>query len=418
MSEDKEISPGRMARAAEATIASAMIGVNLLRPGGSPPLESAARLSRMRGLAAKLGQLLSYVDGLVPDDSRDAMRTAFAALTDATHTSPAAAIRATIEQEFALPVDQLFEQWDDRAVASASVGQVHRAVFRGAEVAVKVQHPGIAEAIEADLANATLLQVIASKFLGGQLGAAAMMQELAEGFRAEIDYCQEAANVRRFQDIHAGDSSILIPDLIPERCSRRVLTTVWVSGLPLSAAAEAGAETRADWCKTLWRFAFRALLRHGTFNADPHPGNFFFQPNGSVAFVDFGCCRSMSESRWRRIVDMHAAALRRDMPEFRAAVTRMLDLQPGRLADLSFSFVDCCLRPVVESPFRVTTEYSAGLVHAARAFTSALRGMEKNEVTPQPAELIFLNRLHFGFYSVLAQLDSEVDYATVEGRLI
>jgi hypothetical protein len=96
----------------------------------------------------------------------------------------------------------------------------------------------------------------------------------------------------------------------------------------------------------------------------------------------------------------------------------MLELPIGPQADLSVRFVRECLRPLLESPFRVTNEFSGGMIRAAKEFGSALRGMRTEDVTAQPAELVFLNRLHFGFYSILAQLDSSVDYAGLEETLL
>ena len=394
--------------------------MNLLttKDGSAAALKAAEVLGNLRGLAAKVGQMASYIDGAVPEAYRHAYEVALQSLRAATHASPPAAIQAVVEQEFGAPIDRLFVEWEAEPFASASIGQVHRARLDGGRlVAVKVQHPGIDRAVESDLRNAGMLQAMVGGILPRAVDTKRLFQDIRARFREELDYVREAENQRAFARMHAGDPQILIPEVITDRSRRRVLTTELFTGATLEDAAKLPESERAVYASTLWRFEFRGLLQYGQFNADPHPGNFLFQPDGKIAFLDFGCVQPMETHLRLAANRLHAAAVARNEADFSRAVTELLQTRGGSYERAVTAYVRRSFRPIFEAPFRVTHEYVKEVVQGIRALKGELFAKDKSFVMP-PRGLAFMNRLQFGFYSVLARLDTVVNYADIERNIL
>jgi predicted unusual protein kinase regulating ubiquinone biosynthesis (AarF/ABC1/UbiB family) len=193
-----------------------------------------------------------------------------------------------------------------------------------------------------------------------------------------------------------------------------VLTTELATGKTLEEAAAEPEPLRRAYCETLWRFVFKGTLVSGKFNADPHPGNYIFHEDGRVTFLDFGCVQPLEGDRLMHARGMHFAALRRDDGAFAKHAARLLETRGGRYEKLAVAFSRRCFEPLFASPFRLTRAYAANLVHIARGLAREARSMKEGEFVPLPPGMLFMNRLQFGFYSVLARLDAEVDYAAVE----
>jgi predicted unusual protein kinase regulating ubiquinone biosynthesis (AarF/ABC1/UbiB family) len=391
------------------------------RPDASAAAQAAEVLGTLRGLAAKVGQMASYVDGLVPEDKRDAFEVSLRVLRAQAPRSEPHEIRALVEEELGAPVDRLFAEWDDAPIASASIGQVHRARLYeddGLEVAVKVQHPGIRRAVESDLANAGVLESITA--LGGarRFDTRAQLEVIRTRFREELDYALEADRLEHFAGVHAGDPTVRVPRLVRARSSARVLTTELVRGAGFEEALVAPTAARTAWAETMWRFVFKGNFLGRMFNADPHPGNYVLQDDGRVVFLDYGCVQPIDEARLRHARAMHRAALARDDDAFRAACGAMLHSKPGRLETMALDYTRECFEPLFASPYRITRGYAAGLVEGMKEMGLVARRLPESEFFTMPPEMLFINRLQFGFYSVLARLDVEVDYATVERRFL
>ena len=164
---------------------------------------------------------MSYVDGLIPPEHREAFEQTMAKLQSAAPESDPVEIRAPVERELGAPIAELFESWNDKPVASASIGQVHRATLEGGRVvAVKVQHPGIVEAMDADLKNANVIEMILSLMGTAKFDSKRLTEEVKERFREELDYTLEASRQKTFQEIHKDDPWIRIPEVIDERSSK------------------------------------------------------------------------------------------------------------------------------------------------------------------------------------------------------
>ena len=147
--------------------------------------------------------------------------------------------------------------------------------------------------------------------------------------REELDYTLEAERQEFFVRLHAGDPHIDIPRVVRSRSSRRVLTTTLKTGVSLEQASTAPEALRRSYAETLWRFVFKGNLVGGLFNADPHPGNYLFQPDGRIVFLDFGCVQPISDQHRAAARTAHHAALRRDEAGFRTSMRRLLGTSGG-----------------------------------------------------------------------------------------
>lgn len=405
---------GRLARLAKLGVQAGASALS--RSDGHAAAERAAEvLGNLRGLAAKVGQMASYVDGIVPEGQRDAYEASLRALLSQAPRSSPAAIRALVEEELGAPIGELFSEFVDEPIASASIGQVHRATLPdGRVVAVKVQHPNIRGAVESDLASAGILESFAA--LGGarRLDSKGLLETLRQRFREELDYELEGRRMEHFARVHEGDPQVRVTTLVRERSSRSVLTTELVTGKTFDEACAATEPERAAWAETMWRYVFKGNLVGGMFNADPHPGNYLFHDGGAVTFMDYGCVQEIPEATRAHATDLHRAACRGDEAAFATYVRKVLGSRPGKQEDLSIAYSRKCFEPLFASPYRITRDYAASLVKDMHAMGTEVRALEDHEVFAMPREMLFMNRLQFGFYSVLARLDVELDYRRVE----
>lgn len=384
------------------------------RGADSAAKKSAEVLGNLRGLAAKVGQTASYVDGLIPEEQREVYEKALKTLQKATPPSSSRSVAKVITEEFGQDPQQLFLSFDERPTASASIGQVHRAVLQdGRAVAVKVQHEGIEEAVESDLKNIGMFEGVIN--LAGPRGVKAgpIFEEVMKRFRAELDYRIEAKQQQAFKRLHEGDEMIRVPGVVEELVSRRVLVSEWVDGMSMDDAALQPEATRIRYAQTLWRFVFRGNLVGGAFNADPHPGNYIFHEDGSVHFLDFGCVQPISDELRKHAVKAHQAAVLGEKAAFDVAISAMLGTRGGAFGEASRIYTQQLFEPLFQPSFRFTREFAGGLIRQASTMKKAMFTKDQSFVNP-PAQLALMNRLQFGFYSVLALLDVDVDYRSVE----
>jgi predicted unusual protein kinase regulating ubiquinone biosynthesis (AarF/ABC1/UbiB family) len=247
----------------------------------------AAVLGGMKGAIMKAGQMLSFIADGLPPEAQAALATLQA---DVPPMAPSLA-EGVIRDELGADPEKLFLDWDPIPKAAASIGQVHQAVLPdGRIVAVKVQYPGVDKAIRSDLDNAELLYGMFASFALKNMDVKAMVDELRARMGDELDYRLEARCQAEFADRYRGHPFIHVPDIVPERCARRVITSEWVDGLSWAEfTATATSEQKRVAAEVLFRFAEGSIWNHGVFNGDPHPGNYRFHPEkGRVTFLDFG----------------------------------------------------------------------------------------------------------------------------------
>jgi predicted unusual protein kinase regulating ubiquinone biosynthesis (AarF/ABC1/UbiB family) len=251
--------------------------------------ELVEQLGRMRGAAMKLGQMISMVefDGL-EEDQQDELQQKLATLRNDVPPLPFHRLEKLLRNEFGAPLGTVFSDFDERAFAAASIGQVHRArTIDGDDVVVKVQYPGVAEAIETDLRNAMLLVPLLKRLAPGVDGRALAL-ELRERIGDELDYELEAQNQRRIGRLMRGHPFVSVPRVYTELSTRRVLVSEFVQGEGFEAVRRADEAQRDRYGEIVFRFFFGLLYRERIALGDPHPGNYLLRPDGRVCFLDYG----------------------------------------------------------------------------------------------------------------------------------
>ncbi len=321
---------GRLARTARlAALPAAHIGRSALgvgkRLGGRPAELVAAQvqqrtaeqlfstLGQLKGAAMKAGQMLSALEAALPEQLVGPYREALVRLQEAAPAMPTPMVHDELDRSFPGGWRDLFREFDDRPVAAASVGQVHRATWRdGTSVAVKIQYPGACEALAADLG---LLQHLAPVMRAAAPGldARQLIAELRERLVDEVDYLLEANAQIAFADAYRDDPDIHVPDVVA--VEDRVLITRWVDGVPLSRVIAEGTREERDRAGLLLVRLFgsgpvRARRLHG----DPHPGNFRLLPDGRLAVLDFGATEPMPHGWPERLGPLLAVGRDGDAP--------------------------------------------------------------------------------------------------------
>ncbi|MCU1642840.1 MAG: AarF/ABC1/UbiB kinase family protein [Nocardia sp.] len=281
-----------------------------------------ATLGTMRGVAMKLGQILSLVDiGIVGPENRSVFQTALATLQDNAPRVPWTEMRGHLEGELGGPLDEVFAEFEPEPVAAASIGQVYRArLTDGRQVAVKIQYPGIEAAVLADLKNLrTLLTVY--RFVHPALDTAALADEFAERMHEELDYRIEARHTGLLAGAHRGHPFIRIPDVIESMSGRRVLVTEWLDGRPLRDIYTGPQAERNRVAEIVFRFYAGTPYRLRHYSGDPHPGNLLLLDDGAVGFLDFGLCKTIDA----RTAEAELAVLRAGIDGDAALVLELME---------------------------------------------------------------------------------------------
>jgi predicted unusual protein kinase regulating ubiquinone biosynthesis (AarF/ABC1/UbiB family) len=253
-----------------------------------------AALGTMKGAAMKVGQVMSFVDvGLVPEEYREEFQKKLAALRDAAPTVSFKDMQKVIETDLERPTGEVFAEFDEEPIAAASIGQVYRAKLTdGRRVAVKVQYPGVAAAVRADMQNLGLILRLAKRIAPG-IDPKAIGEEIRDRIHEELDYELEAQNQRTLARIFRGHPFILIPEVVTRLSRERVLVTEFVEGSTFEELKGYPQEDRDRIGEILFRFYFGCLYRHQQFSGDPHPGNSMLLADGRMAFFDFGLFKRM-----------------------------------------------------------------------------------------------------------------------------
>jgi predicted unusual protein kinase regulating ubiquinone biosynthesis (AarF/ABC1/UbiB family) len=256
--------------------------------------ELVTQLGQMKGAAMKLGQVLSTVDfDLVPEGEREAFKEKLAALRDDAPQVSFKRMKKVLLDDLGGALDDHFATFSDDPIAAASIGQVYRATLHdGRDVAVKVQYPGVAEAVETDLRNAAVLLPLVRRLAPG-LDAKAILNELRDRIGEELDYELEAQNHRRVARAFRDHPFIRVPDVITTMSTRRVLITEFVEGRGFTAVKQLPEAERDRFAEICFRFFNGLVDREHIAAGDPHPGNYLLCDDGRVCFLDFGLIRHM-----------------------------------------------------------------------------------------------------------------------------
>jgi predicted unusual protein kinase regulating ubiquinone biosynthesis (AarF/ABC1/UbiB family) len=398
--EDGEISEGELAEHKKAALAAVEI------------------LGDMKGLAMKAGQILSYVDDWMPDDVRPSYQKVLSRLQSNAPVVPLAEMLNVFIDEVGEPPDEVFRNFDDEPIAAASIGQVYRAELpTGEAVAVKIQYPGIDKVIQSDLRNLGLLEAVLRRSTMGRFDVTASLQDIQLKIGEELDYRIEAENQGRFSEFYADHEKIVIPKVYEDFSHRRVLTTEMLHGKSYYEFRDQAPQAEIDrTAEVLYEFVFGSFHRHGLFNADPHPGNYVFLGDERVGFLDFGCVQEFPKS----VPDAFAALLRNMWRGDDAAVREGLPAALGypgtateEVKDFLTDYIEYLWRPVkADRPFRYDDEYTKEVYRRTAAGARVGAKVTLTEGYPDTTQrgLALLNRLQFGFASILAGLGAEANW--------
>jgi len=321
-----------------------------------------------------------------------------------------------VEEELGLAPDKAFAEWDPVPIAAASIGQVHRAITTdGRAVAVKVQYPGVAAAIGADLDNTALVgSVLGMLFPGLEPGP--LVAELRARLTEELDYRLEARNQTMFAEFFAGHPFVHVPAVVEPLSTTRVLTTELAVGARFDEVVGWPAEERNLAAEAVFRFVFRSLYRLQAFNGDPHPGNYLFRPGGQVTFLDFGLVKRFTadevlvfQAMIRTMVLDHDPEAFRRVVEDAGVLQRGAPLTTEEAVPWFSHFYEFVQR---DEAVTITPEYASATVR--RTFD---RSSPVTRYTSVPSAFVLIQRINLGLYAILGRLGATANWRRVAEEL-
>ena len=376
-----------------------------------------AALGTMKGAAMKLGQVMSFLDvGLVPEEHREEFQRELAKLRDAAPTVSFKQMRRVIEEDLEEKVSSVFADFDEQPIAAASIGQVYRATLKddGREVAVKVQYPGVAAAVRADMQNLDMIMRLLKR-MTPSLDVKAVTAEIRERIGEELDYELEAQNQRSLARIFKGHPFIAVPEVVSGLSRERVLVTDFVEGVGFEELKGYPQAQRDRLGEIVFRFFLGCLYRHRQFSGDPHPGNFLLLADGRVAFLDFGLFKRMD----RAPVELELAC-QRAVAEGDAATLHRLLAESGFLPEPERVDQDHLLAFIEDAIWWYTTADEAVLlspeiatevmIESSDPRSSHFREMRHQTIQP---EHLFGRRMEMLTLAVLSQLRASANWHRV-----
>ncbi len=374
-------------------------------------------LGEMKGAAMKLGQLASFYEFDVPSEHADTYKDAMTMLQNSAPPMDPAASRAVIEEEFGKEPEQLFASFEDEAIAAASIGQVHRAVLKtGETVAVKVQYPGVDQAVRADLKNLSAMTKL-SVAIAPNLDPREIANEVRDRVLEELDYRREASNQARFAELYEGHPFVRIPKVFPEFSRTRVVTQEFVEGAPFPSAYSWDQADKDRLGEILFRFFYGSFDRFLIFSADPHPGNYVLMDDGKVAFLDFGLVRAVDPGTRTLMLTLVVALIADDREEGRKALESLGILnRKTPEVDQVWEHLKLLNLPVMEDrSFKIEPELVQRI--AAAGFDPRSRAFQTLRKIGIPGVMVTFNRMSFGVASLLARLEATANWQSIAREL-
>lgn len=372
-------------------------------------------LGTLKGGAMKFGQALSVFEAAIPDEYAAPYRQALTKLQNSAPPMPVATAHRVLATQLGSGWRERFREFDDDATAAASVGQVHRATWRdGRAVAVKIQYPGAAGALKADLDQLARMAPLLGPLIPG-LQVRPLIAELRARVMEELDYAREADHQRAFAHAFAGDDHFLIPRVVAS--APKVLVSEWVDGTGLAAIIDHGDGADRDRAAALLtELHFSAPQRVGLLHSDPHPGNYIMTSDGHLGVVDFGSVAELPDGTPRIIGRVSRLALDGDadavLAELRDAgfVTGKFDPDPRALLDYVAPFTEALASPTFHFNRAWMQHQAATMADLSTAESKLARHLNL------PPEYLMIHRVTFGSLGVLCQLDATAPFRSIVER--
>ena len=373
-------------------------------------------LGQLKGGAMKFGQALSVFEAALPEELAAPYRQALVRLQEAAPPLPAASVHKVLAEQLGPEWRAKFAEFADAPAAAASIGQVHRAVWKGPRgkkrvVAVKVQYPGAGPALIADLNQLARLAGLFRVIQPG-LDVKPLITELKSRLAEELDYELEAEAQRAFAAGYADDEQFYVPEVIA--ASPRVLVTEWVEGTPLATVIAAGTpEQRNRAGELLATLHFSAPAKVELLHADPHPGNYRVLPDGRLGVLDFGAVARLPGGHPEPIGRLVRMALAGEADEVVAGLRAEGFIRPDAQIDAAavLDFLLPMLEPIATEEFRFTRSWLRA--EAARLANPKGPAFQLNKQLNLPPSYLLIHRVTLGSIGVLCQLEAAAPYRRI-----
>jgi predicted unusual protein kinase regulating ubiquinone biosynthesis (AarF/ABC1/UbiB family) len=358
-------------------------------------------LGELKGAAMKMGQMASMASDVLPKELTAALQT----LQKDSPPVEFSVIEAQILKEFDQPIARLFDEFEPKPFAAASIGQVHRARVDGRDVICKVQYPGVDGAVDSDMRHLKLALLASGILRVDKRALDAVFDEISARMHEELDYCNESDNVREFRAFHRKHPFVVVPEVIGHRSAKRVLTLSYETGDHVDDMEKLGyTQAERDLCgANLWRALDSELFEHGGFHADPNQSNFAFRRDGTVVIYDFGCVKRLAPGvldSCRRLLEQN---LREDYGAVDDALRELGIRNQGPALPPAFykRWRDWLALPMLANdPFDFGT---ARFTQDALALIGPESLKYLGSVQPS-SQVVFLNRMLSGQYATLRKL--------------
>ena len=377
-------------------------------------------LGTLKGVAQKVGQMLSYLEGVLPAELAPIYQKALSRLQASAPALPPDASQSMIESELDCLLEDHFAYFEPTPFAAASVGQVHRATLRdGTRVIVKVQYPDVDRAFDSDLKNLKIFETMLSPLIR-YYNAKDLLDQARQQLLDELDYQREARAQQRFSDLFAGHPHIKIPRVFADISTKRILVSEYIDGMTFTDIQKSDPSVRDRAAVTLFRYYWESLFLHNYVNADPHPGNYIFHADGSITFLDFGASAEVNPRFIRSFLHNISAHIHKDEARFRetTAQTYGFPTQDPIVFDAYLAAIRKFLEPLSpeNQPFRFSTRWiesfmEDGLSQSRQILT---RGGKVPRLPPPghiPPDLPVIQRIGLGLSSLIARLQGQHDWA-------
>ena len=377
-----------------------------------------AALGGIKGPLMKVAQLLATIPDALPKEYVEE-------LVQLQANAPAMGwpfVKRRMEGELGAGWQSRFRRFERNAARAASLGQVHRAeALDGAALACKLQYPDMASAVEADLRQLKLAMGLYERY-DRAVTTAEIHAEIADRLREELDYEREAAHMRLYRTILAGEPGIRVPRPLPELSTRRLLTMTWLDGAPILETAKAPIARRNQVALRMFRVWYVPFYHYGVIHGDPHLGNYTVAPDATVNLLDFGCVRVFRASFVRGVIDLYHALERGDRD------LAVHAYQSWGFGDLSNEMIEVLNRwarfvygPLLDDRARLIQEKANGAPNGAdgaAVVESVHRDIRRLGGVRPPREFVFMDRAAVGLGSVFMHLKAEINWHRLFHELI